>query len=145
MGDVTVDDLTYPILGVFPSGGLKIAATSVYLTTYTARGLKRGHFNDLRLVDSRSKWFRVRSARKLHGVGRFGGYNVFFNQWIRIELDIEDEHREARLDEVRNIVLKDFDTWHGWRSRGDVDVLLRRVQAARTTPELLGILAKIVK
>ena len=139
------DDLTYPVLGVFPGGGLKIAATPADLTTYTARGLKRGHFNDLRLVDSSAKWFRVRSARKLHGVGRWGGYNIFFNQWIRVVLEIEDENREASLDEVTQIVLRDFDAWDGWKSRGDFEVLLRRVKGARTVPQLLGVLAKMVK
>ena len=139
------DDLTYPVLGVFPSGGLKIAATPKYLTVYTSRGLKRGHFNDLRLVDSRSKWFRVRSASKLNGVGRFSGYNLFFNQWIRVALDIEDEGRHADLEEVRAIVLKDFDSWDGWKSRGDFDVLVRRVKAARTVPDLLRVLATMIR
>ena len=139
------DDLTYPVLGVFPSGALKIAATPKYLTTYTMRGLRRGHFNDLRVVDSRSKWFRVRSAHKLHGLGRFGGYNLFFNQWIRVGLDLDDEHRDANVDEVRSIVLKDFESWDGWRTRGDFEVLARRVNAARTVPELLGVLAAMVK
>ena len=139
------DDLTYPVLGVFRSGALTIAATSVYLTTYTKRGLKRGHFNGLCLVDSRSKWFRVRSAHKLHGVGRFGGYNVFLNQWIRVELEIEDEHREATIDEVKALVLRDFESWDGWKSRGDFDVLLRRVTDAHSVPELLNVLATMVK
>ena len=139
------DDLAYPVLGVFPSGALKIAATPAYLTTYTTRGLKRGHFNELRLVDSRSKWYRVRSAYKVHGVGRFWGYNLFFNQWIRVGLDLEDERREANLDEVKAIVLKDLDSWDGWKTRGDFDVLVRRVEGARTIPDLLMILATMVK
>jgi hypothetical protein len=96
-------------------------------------------------VDSQSKWYRVRSAHKLHGVGRFGGYSIFFNQWIRVGLDLEDEHREASLEDVKGIVLKDFDSWDGWRSRGDFDVLMRRVKGARTIPELLGTLAAMVR
>jgi len=142
---VGADDLAYPILGVYPSGALKIAATPVNLTTSTARGLKRGNFNDLRLVDSRSKWYRVRSAVKLHGVGSFGGYDLFFNQLIRVGLDIEDERRDADLDEVKAIVLRDFDSWDGWETRGDFDVLRHRVQGARTVPDLLMILATMVK
>ena len=139
------DDLTYPVLGVPSGGGLHIAATPVYLTTNTARGLKHGYYDNMRIVDSRSRWFRVRSARKAHGVGRFGGYNIFFNQLIRVALEIEDEQREANVDEVRAIVLKDFETWDGWQSRGDFDVLSRRVTTAQTVPELLGILAAMVK
>jgi len=142
---VGADDLTYPVLGVFRNGSLKIAATPAYLTTYTMRGLRRGHFDNLRIVDSRSNWFRVRSARRLHGVGRFGGYNLFFNQWIRVQLEIEDEHREATVEEVKDLVIKDFDAWDGWKSRGDFDVLVRRVRGARTVPELLSVLARMVK
>jgi len=60
-------------------------------------------------------------------------------------LEIEDEHREATVEEVKDLVIKDFDAWDGWKSRGDFDVLVRRVRGARTVPELLSVLARMVK
>ena len=140
-----VDDLQFPVLGTFPNGSLEIAASPMNLTLNTSIGLRDGYYDGLRLVDARGKWFRVRGARKLHGVGRFGGYNLFLNQRIRVALDLEDEHRYAEVEEIRSIVLADFSAWDGWKSRGDFDVLVRRVQGARTVPEILNALANLVR
>ena len=140
-----VDELQFPVLGTFPNGSLEIAASPVNLTLNTSIGLRDGYYDGLRIVDSRSRWFRVRGARKLHGVGRFGGYNLFLNQRIRVSLDLEDENREADLEDVRRIVLADFNTWRGWSSRGDFDVLVRRVKAADTVPGLIRVLAEMVR
>lgn len=140
-----VNDLQFPVLGTFPNGSLEIAASPSNLTLNTSLGLKEGYYDGLRIVDARGRWFRVRAARKLHGVGRFGGYNVFLNQRIRVALDLEDEHREATIDEVKALVLRDFESWDGWKSRGDFDVLLRRVTDAHSVPELLNVLATMVK
>jgi hypothetical protein len=125
-------------------GVLIVVPTAEHLTLNTASGLRGGYYRDLRLVDSRGKWFRVRSARKLHGVGPVWGYNLFLNQRIRVALELDDEHRQADVAEVRHIVLKEFSAWHGWKSRGDFQSLRRRVQAARTLPDILAILAEAV-
>ncbi len=140
-----VDDLEFPILGTFPNGSLEIAAAPTNLTVNTSIGLKQGYYDGLRIVDSRGKWFRVLAARKLHGVGRFNGYNIFFNQRIRVALDIEDEHRNADLEEVRRMVLADFEAWDGWKSRGDFDLLVKRVKGARNIPGLIKVLATMVR
>ena len=140
-----VDDLQFPVLGTFPNGSLEIASSPSALTLNTSTGLKKGYYDGLRLVDSRARWFRVRGARKLHGVGPFGGYTIFLNQRIRVALDLEDEERVADLDELRGIVLADFDAWHGWRSRGDFDLLLSRVQGATSVVGLISVLANMVK
>jgi len=142
---VDVDDLKYPVLAKFPNGSFQIASSSASLTRNTSVGLKEGYYNGLQIVDSRGKWFRVRGARKLHGIGRFGGYTLFLNQRIRVAIDLEEENREADVEDVRRIVLTDFQAWHGWRSRGDFDELVRRVNGARTLPELLVTLVSMLK
>ncbi len=133
------------MLKKFPNGSFQIASSAAALTRNTAVGLKQGFYDGLRIVDSRGKWFGVRSARKLHGIGRFGGFNIFLNQRIRVALDLEDENRTASVEEVRGIVLADFQAWDGWRSRGDFDLLVRRVQESKTVPELFGVLVAILR
>ena len=140
-----VDDLVFPVIAIFPNGDFQFAPSAAHLTRNTAVGLKEGYYDGLRIVDSRGKWFKVRTARKLHGIGRFGGYNLFLNQRIRVSLDLEDEHRDASVEDVKGIVLSNFNDWQGWRSRGDLDVLVRRVQEANSLPQLFGVLAAMLK
>jgi hypothetical protein len=139
---VGVDELLYPALGRFPDGSLKTIPAVAYLTLNTTAGLRQGYYDDLRVVDSRGKWFRVRSARKLRSEGRIG-YNVF-NQRIRVELDLEDEHQNADVEEIRTLILNEFRSWPGWRSRGDFHSLRQSIVSATTIPELLGRLAAAV-
>ena len=136
------EELQYPALGFLADGTLKVVASAGQLTLNTRYGLRGGYFSGLRIVDSSGRWFVVRSAKKLRGVS---GYTLLLNQWIRVELEIEDTQRQAELDEVRTLVLTDFEAWDGWSSRGDFDVLVRRVKGARTLPELLKVLSTMIK
>ena len=138
------DDLKYPALGKFPDGSLKVIPTSAYLTLNTAVGLREGYFTDLEIVDSRGKWIIVRAARKLHGEGRFGGYNLFLNQRIRVELDLHDEDRNSDVEQIRALILGDFESWLGWRSREDYTSLREAIISAPTITDLLGRLAAAV-
>ena len=139
---MVADELRYPALSFLANGALTVVASSEQLTRNTRRGLKKGYYNGLRLVDMSGRWFGIRSARKLHGLS---GYSLLLNQWIRVDLDVEDIHQQANVEEVRQMVLKDFEAWDGWESRGDFDELVRGVREARTIPELLGTLAAMVR
>jgi hypothetical protein len=73
---------------------------------------------------------RVTTARKLHGRGRFGGHNLFFNQEIRAELTFAGPSEPIALDEVKRHVLRAFEEWEGWSTRGDWDGLPGRIERA---------------
>src|SRR5262245_21913957 len=134
---VVVDDLLFPALGRLANGTLDVLPTANHLTLNTANGLRRGFYTGYEIVDSRGRWFRIRSARKLHGVGPFGGYSLFLGQKIRVELDIEDEKRDATLEEVRGLILAEFVAGSSWESRGDFESLRSRLNSAETIAELL--------
>lgn len=136
------NDLRYPALTFLANGAMNVIASSDQLTLNSRRGLRKGFYSGLRIVDMNGTWFTVRSARKLHGLS---GYTLLLNQWIRVELDLENTHRQADVEEVRQLVLKDFAAWDGWSSREDFDVLVRRVESAPTLPALIQILGSMVK
>ena len=139
-----VDELAFPALGILSNGTLIVLPTAAHLTLNTAVGLRDGFYDGFRIVDSDGRWSRVRSAMKIAGVGRFWGYNVFLNQRIRVRLDLENERKQASADEVRAMVLDEFDTWPGWESRGDYFDLRRDIESAKTIHELLARLATAV-
>jgi len=85
---VSVDDLAFPALGRLSNGTLDALPTGYHLTLNTANGLRRAFYTWYEIVDARGKWFRVLAARKLRGVGPFGGYSLFFGQRIRVGLEI---------------------------------------------------------
>jgi len=107
------------------------------LTTTTAAALRGGLFDNLKIVDSSGAEHLVRSARKLHGVGRFWGYNLFLNQRIRVALDVLPTARTYTVDELRKLVMGDFKTWHGWSSRADFKQLESSVLRASSSAEIL--------
>ena len=138
---VGVDDISFPALGRLANGILDVLPTAEHLTLNTASGLKGGFYTGYELVDANGRWFRVVSARKLHGVGPFGGYNPFLGQKIRVELEIEDSRREASLEEVRGLVVSEFASSSSWQSRDDFDSLQAEITSASTLAELLRRLA----
>jgi len=141
---VVVDDVLFPALGRLANGVLDVLPTANHLTLNTANGLRNGFYTGYELVDSRGRWFRVVSARKVHGVGPFGGYNPLLGQKIRVELEIEDEGREATLEEVKRLILDEFASGSSWRSRGDFDSLQARLSASTSIAELLRQIAGAV-
>lgn len=110
------------------------------LTHTTKAGVKNGMFKDLLIVDSSMMAFRVIDAKKAHGIGLFGGWSIFLNQRIRVDLEIQEEPKIITLDEVKQKVLLSFSDWHGWASGGNLQELKRRVQMASSLGELASIL-----
>jgi len=139
---VDVSDLTFPALGRLSNGILDVLPTAEHLTLNTASGLRGGFYAEYELVDSTGKWFRIVSARKLHGVGPFGGYNLLLGQKIRVELKIEDTQRTASLEDVRSLVLSEFASSSSWQSRDDFGSLQAGIESSRTLAELLQRLAR---
>jgi hypothetical protein len=103
-------------------------------------GLKRRAFDDLLVVGSKAVATRVATARKLHGRGRFGGHNLFFNQEIRAELTFAGPSGPIALDEVKRHVLRAFEEWEGWSTRGDWDSLPGRIERAGSVHQIIRIL-----
>jgi hypothetical protein len=99
--------------------------------------LKKGHFVGLLIVDSTGKAVRVRNARKLHGIGRFGGYNIFLNQKIRVELELDGALFQMSLHEVKSRLMADFHSDGGhWDSCEDFDDLVSFVRSANAIDEI---------
>lgn len=107
------------------------------LTLCTAKALKDGWYKDLLIIDSRGRAYRVANVKKLHGVGLFGGYNLFFNRRLRVGLDLIQEPRPYTLNEIKemivNAVLRD-DECPAYPHRRE---LLREVRSARSIREAL--------
>ena len=65
---------------------------------------------------------------------------AFFNQEIRAELTFAGTPEPIDLDEVKQHVLRSFEEWEGWSTRGDWDSLPGRVEGARSVYQIIRIL-----
>lgn len=136
---VTVDAISFPI--VCCSQGLALVMDTIdELTTCNKMALNNGYFDSMSIVDSTSMEYKIRGARKLRGVGPFGGYNLFLNQRIEVALQLDEQSVQLSLEDVKQKVLRSFKQWHGWSSRGDFADLTERVQNAGSYGELIQLL-----
>lgn len=136
---VTVDAISFPIL-CFSQGLTLVMDTLNELTTCNKTALNNGYFDSMSIVDSSSTEYKICGARKLRGVGPFGGYNLFLNQRIEVALQFGEQSVQVSLEEIKQKVLRSFKQWHGWSSRGDFSELTERVQNAGSYEELIQLL-----
>ncbi len=136
---MTVSDLQFPVL-CFWRHLFRIEKTAEAFTTTTKAGLKNRMFDNVLVIGSNSQAVRVKSARKLHGVGPFWGYNIFLNQRIKVELIFDGEPFQISVEDVRKRVLASFKQWHGWQTRDDFDNLKAAVEKASTVAEIIRLI-----
>lgn len=137
--DPSLDALEFPVL-CFNQGLLVAFETMDELTQANKRALKNGWFDGLLVIGSNLIAIRMRGARKLHGIGRMRGYNVFLEQRIRVALEPGQPPTEMVLADVKKLVRESFRQWHGWSSRGDFEELQSAVEQAQSADEIIHLL-----
>jgi hypothetical protein len=135
-----MEEFEFPVI-LFGKDFVDVSSTQNDLTTTTSTALKKGVFSDLLLVDSRAMAVKITGAKTVGGIGPFGGYNIFGNRKIRIELETRGTPDPIAIDQVKTRVLKDFRKWHGWASRGDFEALSERIRNAQTVREIAELMA----
>lgn len=137
---MTVSDLQYPVV-CFWHHLFRIEKTPETLTTTTKAGIKNRMFDNVLVVGSNGHAIRIKSARKLHGVGSFWGYNLFLNQRVKVDLFFDGSPFTVTVDDVRKRVLSSFKQWHGWQTRDDFDELKVAIEKASTVADIINLLA----
>lgn len=98
-------EIRFPVITI-SKGTIGIFHDVSKLTLCSAFALKRGHFNGLKIFDSALQCFTVKSAKKLNNVGPFWGFDLFLNQWIRVEFEFRAKPTIFTLKELQNLILK---------------------------------------
>ena len=137
---MTVSAIKFPVLR-FSQNLVGVQRAEDDLTTCTKVALKKGFFNEMLVLEESGKAYKVKGAKKLHGVGPFWGYNIFLNQMIKVELLFEGNPFQITVDEVKKRVLLSFKRRHGWSTRGDFEELRERVKNAKSILEIIRLLS----
>ena len=133
--DVKADLLRYPVLE-FAKGMVFPARRVEELEQCTKPALRSGFFNDLLLIDSSGKSWKIAGARKLRGVGPVFGFNVFLNQRIQVALTASGPEQIVGVEEVRRLVLSAIRGKQEWNSTEDSDELVAIVDRAQSISEI---------
>jgi hypothetical protein len=128
---MTVTDISFPALVVFDDGGFLTYRDENRLTSTNALGLKKGCYNGLLIIGSDGMAVRTKGARKLHGIGRFWGYNLFFNRWIKVELIFDGEPFLMDTEELKQVVLKHLHNSFAWQDYEGIEHLIGKVEKAK--------------
>lgn len=139
----TFDEIAFPILAFYGKEMLVYREPRELLET-TRAALKGGLFDGLQICASDGRHFVVTRARKVRGIGALGGWNVFLNQRIEVELDVQSSSPDWDEEELRKLVARELRGWSGWKSRGDFPELVKGVREARGIGELVSFLARAV-
>lgn len=106
------------------------------LTVTTSHALKQGKLQDLLLVDSAGTALRVENARMLHGVGPLGGYDLFLNRKIAVELSFAGEPYQMSLADFKRRLRQSFREWEGWEAGSNFEELEEKVERATSFEEI---------
>lgn len=136
---MTASDLKFPVICIYKNT-IVTFRTQDELTSTTTAALRSDLFYGLRIVDSSGKEYTVKNVEKLQGIGPFWGYNVFLNRTVRIDLEINDDPKALSVDDVRRLVIGDFQEWHGWKTRENFNKLKSAVEKAPTVAEIIRLI-----
>jgi hypothetical protein len=129
-------ELVFPVI-CFNQGIFEVKEDFYKLSTCSKYALKRGWYKSLLIIDSVGESIRVKSARKLHGIGRFWGYSIFLNQRIKVELTYDGEPFQITVEDLRKHVLDSLNTWEGWQEQMNFEEWKASFEKASTIAEII--------
>lgn len=134
--------LEFPAL-CFNEKIVQLVSSAAVITLCTRAALKAGWYHGLIVVGSNGTAVRIKSARKLHGVGFLWGFNVFLNQRIRVEIEADGEPFTISFEELRRMIRGCIHSWHLWSARPDFPEFRARLLGATTIREILQTLSPV--
>lgn len=137
---VNVDAIEFPALLLHPRYGYTVRSTE-QLTETTRHGLSHGEFESLLIVSRSGRAYPVAGARKVGTIGPLGGWNIFLNQRVRVELIAAGEPYDIDVEDLRARVFESFRTWHGWESAENFEELESQVLGAASVAAIIDALA----
>lgn len=136
---MTVADLEFPVL-CFWRKYIEKQKSFETLTLTSSIGVKNGRYKEMLIVDGHGTSFRIKDARKLHGVGWFWGFHPFYGQRIRVEFIIESGPTLMSVEEVRELVFRSFRRYSGWNTMYDHKEQREKVKNATAVGEIISAL-----
>lgn len=138
--DKKLEQMQFPVLCITKKYSRVEKSLDAFQVT-TAAGLKNGIYKNITVIDSSGMVFKVKDAKKLHGVGLFGGYNLFLNQKIKVSIEFEDYTENLSIDDFKEKIWKQVKKEeYFWSSAWDMNELKSEINKAEKFEEIMNLL-----
>lgn len=135
-----LNQMRFPIICI-TNNYLRVEKSLNTFQVTTVAGLNNGIYKNITVIDSSGKVFKVKNARKLHGVGIFGGYNIFLNQKIKVCIEFESETGDLSLDDFKDKIWEQIKKEeHFWSSAWNMNELKAEIDKAEKYEDVMELL-----
>ncbi|OHB59002.1 MAG: hypothetical protein A2Y12_19720 [Planctomycetes bacterium GWF2_42_9] len=138
---MNASELKFPVIAITSQSSVEADKNVNNLTTTTSLALRKGFFKGLKIIDSQGKEFIVTDVKKIRRLSKLWQILWLFNPLIQVSIDLKETGRTYNVEEVRRLVLFDFEDWDGWQSRDDFDQLKSAVENAKSVNEIISLIA----
>lgn len=129
--------LDFPVICFFRDHTVETRDDWDSVATGNKYALKKRAWDGMLIVDCNGQAVRVKTATKLHGVGKFWGYNIFLNQRIRVELTLDGEPFRVSLEDVKKLLFRSFTALPSiWQANLDYEEFTENIKNARAISEI---------
>lgn len=139
-----IEDLIFPSLAFVKDGTLFFAMKPQDLLICNEKGFKNGFYNDLFLVDSIGRGYKVNDVHKIKKIGILFGYDIFFEKKYVVNLVLDDQCIQFKLQDFKEKILSAIkNKSFFWNEGENLRSIYNSINNSVTFNELFEKLAKI--
>lgn len=136
-----MDALVFPVLA-FDKHSFSVKRNEDDMTIVWSSLIRSGWFEELIVVDSKDRSFKVVGVTKLRGVGFLWGFNPLYGRRIKVKLDTRRSESDLSIEQLTGKLLALLRSWPGWQSRDDYEELVASIQNATSISQLIDSLSR---
>lgn len=135
------NNLNYPIIA-FSSSLIHIARNESEILICSKTALNNGFYKKMKIIDSSGIVYNIQNAIKVKGYGFFGGYNIFLNQKIEVELIFNEPQTKIDIDSFKTLLLKKINKSF-WDSGGNYKEIIKQVESLNDINKIIDYLSSV--
>ena len=135
-----MSDFKFPIIA-FSSSTVHVARNEDEILLCSKTALSNNFYKGMKIIDSTGTLFNITNAKKIRGHGLFGGYNIFFNQKIEVELMIKSQN-SIDIDDFKKLILNNLNKSF-WDAGGNYNIILDKINSLSSIDSIINYLAKV--
>lgn len=128
-------DFKFPVIA-FSSSDIHLARNRKEIFVCTKTALNNKFYKSMKIVDSDGILYNIEGAKKIRGYGLFGGYNIFLNQKIEVELIIKSQ-LEIPLTDFKLLMINKLNKSF-WDAGGNDELILDKINSLLSIPLIIS-------
>jgi hypothetical protein len=136
MNKMTVK-ISFPAITISKKNILGVVFNEEELTTCTAKALKNGFFDKLKILDSTGKCYLVEKAYKKS----LKKISIFLDIYLFVNLEFNEKIETLTIDKIKTFVKKIISKNRSfWSSSGNISEIYQKIESAPNAESIMGLL-----